>query len=90
MSNKAIGMKNLMGLACTAQAHKILKRSKGLIYIKDFSMENVCSFQEGMKAKYQVSEIMKARWIKPRSEDHTAWLLTFNSDTLPETINIPG
>ena len=53
-------------------------------------MENVSSFQEGMKAKYPVSEIMKARWIKPRSEDHTAWLLTINSDTLHEIINIPG
>ena len=90
MSNKAIEMKNLMWLACTAQAHKIFNRSKGLVCIKYFSMENVSSFQEDMKAKYQESEIMKARWIKPRSEDHTAWLLTFNSDTLPETINIPG
>ena len=53
-------------------------------------MQDVSSFQEGMKVKYQVSEIMTARWIKPRREDHTAWLLTFNSNTLPETINIPG
>ena len=32
MSNKAIEMKNLMWLACTAQAHKIFNRSKGLVW----------------------------------------------------------
>ena len=43
-----------------------------------------------MNIKYKVSEVVRAKWIRPRSENHSAWLITFNSDTLPEAINIPG
>ena len=79
-----------MGVECTAQDHKLFNRSKGLIYIRDFSMENVASFRQGMKMKYHASEVAEARWIKPRNEQHTAWLVTFNKESLPEAVDIPG
>ena len=82
-------MKTLMGLTCKMQDHKMFNRSKELMYIRDFDIENMSSFQKGMNIKYKVSEVVRAKWIKPTSENHSAWLITFNSDTLTETINIP-
>ena len=79
-----------MGLTCTVQDHKRFNKSKGLIYIKDFNMKNTPSFKHGMKIKYQVSAIVEAKWIKLRNEHHTAWVITFSSDSIPQTIDIPG
>ena len=53
-------------------------------------MENVACFRQGMKTKYHASEVAEARWIKPRNEQHTAWLITFNKESLPEAVDIPG
>ena len=53
-------------------------------------MENVASFRQGMKIKYHASEVAEARWMQHRNEQHTVWLITFNKESLPEAVDIPG
>ena len=53
-------------------------------------MEDTTSFKHSLKTKYQVSEIVGGKWIKPRNGHHTAWVITFSSDSIPQTIDIPG
>ena len=78
MSKTIEEMKTLMGFTCKVQDHKMFNR----IYIKDFDIENMSSFQKRMTMKYKVSDVVRAKWIKPRSENHSAWLITFNSELL--------
>ena len=68
-------MKTLMGLTCTMQDHRRFNKSKGLIYTKDFNMENTTSFKHCLKTKYQVLETVEAKWIKSLSPEMNITLL---------------
>ena len=60
-SSKVEEIKNIMGVECTVQDHKLFNISKDLIYIRDITMENVASFRQGMKIKYHASEVAEER-----------------------------
>ena len=72
MSKTIEEMNTLMMLTCRVQDHRMFNRSKGLIYIRDFDIDNMSSFQKGMNIKYKVSKVVRAKWIKPRSENENS------------------
>ena len=58
--------------------------------MQEYDIEDITEFENGLKSKYNVVEVTKANFIKARNEFTTPFLITFNSDSLPETIYIPG
>ena len=69
---------------------KYYNKAKGVIYIQEYDVTNIGEFENGLKSKYNIAEVTRAEFIKTRNEFTTPLLITFNSDSLPETIYLPG
>ena len=75
---------------CTTTPHKYYNQSKGIIYIEEYDVTDIVEFENGLKSKYDIAEVIKADFIKAKNDDTTPLLITLNSDSLPETLYIPG
>ena len=78
---------------CTVSAYDPFNTSKGVIYIQEFDLSTeaaFASFKQGLLEMYDLKDASLASFIKPRTPDTFAVLLTFNSPTLPYTLYIPG
>lgn len=66
-----------------------MNRSKGLIYIYEFDIDDTSILVDGL-SESGVIDVQQAVWIKPRRAGTKAFLLTFNREQAPEHIKIPG
>ena len=71
---------------CVTKPHIYHNKSKGIIYVQEYGIEDITEFENGLKSKYNVAEVIKANYIKARNEFTMPFLITFNSDSLPETM----
>ena len=69
---------------------KAYNNTKGLVYITDFDVDNLTTLEEGLKLRYNISEVRLAHWIHPRNEKSKAFLITFNESRIPSSLYIPG
>ena len=74
---------------CKITPHKYLNQIKGVLYIYEYEFND--QFGEHLKMEYPfVEEVIEATFMKPKNKQATALLLTFNLDTLPYSLYIPG
>ena len=83
-------MARIQGKPCEISNHKYINQTKGIIYIKEYDIEDVVQFKAYLQENYEIAEVAKAPFIKTRSPETNAFMITFNTTILPETIYIPG
>ena len=69
---------------------KAYNNTKDLIYVTNFDVDNLTTFDDGLKQLYNISEVSLAHWIRPRNEESKALLITFNESRTPSSLYIPG
>ena len=52
-------------------ALRMYNSTKGLIYVNEYDITRYDSFEEGLKRKYNVSDVNQASWIKSRNTNTT-------------------
>ena len=60
------------------------------MYLYEYDIDNVEEFKEGLQSNYRISDVQPAPFIKTKSEQAHAFIVTFNQEYLPYTIYIPG
>jgi len=74
---------------CRISPHKYLSQIQGVIYIHEYEFNE--QFRKDLIKEYPfTSHVIDATSLKPRNQQATALLLTFNLDTLPYSLYIPG
>jgi len=89
-SKKAANLKTILDIPCRFVLHENFNRSKGLIYTRNYSLAVAEQFLIKLKTRFDLFDAVVADWIKPRNEHTKPLLLTFNTSTPPNTIEIPG
>ena len=72
------------------KVHPRYNYAKAIIYVHEFEMENIEEFKEGLKLKYNITDIQPAPFIKTKSAQTQVFILTFQQEHLPYSIYIPG
>jgi len=73
---------------CNVTPHKTFNTSRGLLYISEFDI-SAQELAEGLRDQ-AVIDVTEAHWIKVRRPEVKVFLATFNQDTPPDTVKIPG
>ena len=60
------------------------------IYIYEYDIDDLKSFEEGLKMRYPIEKAVKAKWIRSRNEHANPFLMTLDSIKVLETLHIPG
>ena len=89
-SNKMKRVEQIAGNKCQVSDENFLKRTKGLVYIQNYHIEDLESFALGVKEQCRVKELVEAKWIMPRRETTQVFMIILMNDKLPEFIRIPG
>ena len=89
-SKRIVKLKEINKTPCLVEKHKTMNQREGIIYIYEYNVEDLASFENGLKRSYPVSKVIRAFWIKPKDENARAFLVTFEGTELPDTIRIPG
>lgn len=87
---KLLKLNKILNVKCTVTTHHSYNSSKGIVYIRDYDIKNIPSFEEGLKMNCNVSEVTQAHWIKPKNDDCKAFSVSFNQTRTPNSIYIPG
>ena len=75
-------------IPCQINETTHLNRSRGIIYINEFNVENMEEFSAGLGENCNESKV-EATFIKPRTEQTSAFLLEFKQETSSNYIYIP-
>lgn len=78
------------GVPCTVSPATHLNRSRGIIYVDEYNIDDLDDFSAGIREHCNVSNVTVASFIKPRREQTTVFLLEFDQETPPSYIYIPG
>ena len=74
---------------CKISRHKYLNKIQGLVYIYDYEFND--QFRNDLIYEYPfIHHAIHAKFVKPRNQKATALPITFNLDTLPYSLYIPG
>jgi len=87
-------MKQVDGVDCIVEKHPFHNQSKGIIYIQEYEItdENLHEFEAGLKnnTEFNIKNVQLAKFIKPKNEQTTPVLVTFEQEDTPEYLYIPG
>lgn len=89
-ASKLQKLTKIFDIDCTVAFHSSYNSSKGIIYVRDYDIDNLPSFAEGLKVNCGVSEAAQATWIKPKNNNCKAFMISFNQTRTPDSISIPG
>ena len=81
------------GVPCKIAPYAPFNTLRGLIYVKyiDFKIENnLIDLSSWLAENYNITNVSLAPFIKPRDNQTTALIVTFNENSLPYSIYIPG
>ena len=85
-----VKVKEIKGEQCSVEKHSYFNRSKGIIYIHEFDIDDLEDFKAGVKENYNVAQVEPITFIKLRYALTKVFLITFKSETPPDVIYIPG
>ena len=85
-----LNLNSRKNLKCKCDKYPYLNQSKGLIYVYEYDIDDQNEFTLGLQENYKIKSVEKATFIKPRSEHTSAFLNTFDQETVPDSIYIPG
>ena len=74
---------------CEMMAYDKMNNYRGLIYIAEYDIEDLEILVDRLEEQ-GVTQAIEAKWIRTRQLTTHAFPLTFNKDSLPEYIKIPG
>jgi len=89
-SNKAANLRTILDIPCQVILHEHFNRSRGLIYVKNYTLAGSERFLAKLKSRFNLCDAIAAEWIKPKNEHTKPLLLTFNTCTPPSRIELPG
>ena len=89
LGRKLLKVKEIMGVECTVEKHNYFNRSKGIIYIHEFDIDDLDDFKAGIMENYNVSQVKPIAFIMPKYAQTRVFLITFDSETCPDAIYIP-
>ena len=78
------------GISCKVLLHSKYNHSKGLIYVYEYDLEDIEEFKTGLHEQYKVIDVQQATFIKTKSPNTRAFILTFSGGNIPYSIYIPG
>ena len=88
-ARKLLTLTDIEGKSCKVQPHSHRNSSKGLIFIKEFDVDDVALLKDYLQ-EFDVIAVEPAPFIKTKSKSTKAFILTFNSPKTPYSIYIPG
>ena len=78
------------GISCKVLLVPKYNHTKGLIYVYEYDLEDTEEFKIGLQEQYNVIGVQQATFIKTKSPNTRAFILTFSGDNIPYSIYIPG
>ena len=81
---------SVRGVSCVVAPTTYLNRSKGLIYISEFNIDDIEQFMSELKQYLQVANVSEATFIKPKYAQTKVFLLEFEQEQPPQYVYIPG
>ena len=88
-ARKLLTLTDIEGKSCKVQPHSHRNSSKGLVFIKEFDVDDVALLKDYLQ-EFDVIDVEPAPFIKTKVKTTKAFILTFNSPKTPYTIYIPG
>ena len=70
--------------------YPVYNHSSGLIFIREFYIDDLELIRYELKQNYNVVDLELAPFIRTRSPDKKVFIITFNEDSPPYSIYIPG
>ena len=91
-ATKILEIRNIADMACKASIHPQLNFTKGLIFLREFDLDESCfmDFKADLKAECDVLDIEPATFIKTKSSSTRAFIVTFKGSKRPYSLYIPG
>ena len=84
-----LGLSSINDVPCQTTEYTPFNTTRGIVYIREFGISSPDSFKEGLFEMYRdIKDATLASFMKPRSENTHAVLLTFSSTFLPYNIYI--
>jgi hypothetical protein len=88
--NKMADICTIGNIPCKTEKHQYLNNSKGIIYIQEYDVDDIDEFRNGLMENYNITRAEPAPFIKPKSAQTKAFILTFDQETPPKYLYIPG
>ena len=88
-ARKLLTLTDIEGKSCKVEPHSHRNSSKGLVFIKEFDVDDVTLLKDYLR-EFDVIAVEPAPFIKTKSKTTKAFILTFNSPKTPYSIYIPG
>ena len=88
-AEKIVKITKISNTECKIFPHAKFNQSKGLIFLKEFDIEDVEELENELGTTYNVARVERANFIKTRSGIQ-AFIVTFNEEAPPYDIYIPG
>ena len=83
-------LREVLGVPCRITPYARFNQSRGLVYVNEWTIGDPKMFEADLKNHCNVVKIEEAHFIKPRNPETVPLLLTFDEDTTPYSIYIPG
>ena len=81
----------LQGYKCVIRPHPQFNTSKGLIYLRQFKVQDLQEFKENLQEQQlKIECVEQADFINSRQPGVNPYIITFNQESLPYTVYIPG
>jgi len=87
---KMLNLKTICNRSCQVIEHPKYNHTKGIIYTYSLRKNDVNLLSSGLINDYPVTKVENADWIKPKSANARAYLITFIGKSCPEYVEIPG
>ena len=81
-SEKILALENVCHTPCKATPYERFNYTTGLIYVNNFDIEDLKEFKEGLQ-DYNVDNVKRADFIKPKNPEALAFLITFRQECVP-------
>jgi len=91
--DKLLLLREIANEKCEVKKHLFYNYSKGIVYIEEYdvSEESLGEFEAGFKEEdLQIEKVELAKFIKPKNKNTTPLLITFDNETPPNHVYIPG
>ena len=89
-TRKCLEISSLNQTKCEVKLHPRFNQCQGLIYLRECDFDDTQDLEHYLAKNYNVGDLTRADFIKSRRAGVNAFILTFNQETLPYSVYIPG
>lgn len=91
--SRMLSLDKVKDVPCNVTTYDPFNTSKGIIYIQEFDLSTAAAFDDfkiGLKEMHDIKDASLAPFIRARTPDTYAVMITFNTPNMPYSIYIPG